>query len=114
MVTASALVSEAVRRGAQFQVIGDRLEARPARVFDSHLAREIGRRKGEIIEEVRRRNAVLEAEAIAMTQRLLRECRFPPEPAPCAYHCGYPRERCRRCGGPFAEHYPKSGNGFRQ
>lgn len=105
MVTASALVSQAERRGARFRVLGDRLEANPARVFDSRLAREIGNRKGEIIEEVRRRKAVLEAEAIAMTQRLLRECRFPPEPAPCVYHCGHPGERCRRCCSAFAEHF---------
>jgi hypothetical protein len=105
MVTASALVSEAVRRGARFRVLGDRLEAEPARVFDSCLARQIGTRKREIIEEVRRREALLEAEAVAMAQRLLRDCRFPLEAAPCVYHCGNPEECCRRCGAPLSEHY---------
>jgi hypothetical protein len=43
-------------------------------------------------------------DAVLTAQRLLREARFPPEPAPCAYHCGHPRERCKRCGASFAEH----------
>lgn len=105
MVTANALVSEAESRGARFEIVGDRLEAKPARVFDSRLAREIGNRKGEIIAEIRKRKALLDAGTIAMTQRLLRECRFPPQPAPCVYHCGHPGEGCRRCGATWDEHY---------
>lgn len=45
------------------------------------------------------------AEAITRTQRLLREGRFPSEPAPCVYHCGYPPGRCKRCGASWHEHY---------
>lgn len=53
--------------------------------------------------------AELEAVAIASAQRLLRECRFPPEAAPCAYHCGRTHEHCRRCGASWHEHYPRGG-----
>ena len=49
---------------------------------------------------------IVAADAVLAAQRLLRQGCFLPEPAPCAYHCGYPRERCRRCGALWTEHYP--------
>jgi hypothetical protein len=40
-------------------------------------------------------------DTIARVQRVL----FPPEAAPCSFHCGHIYERCKRCGAPLAEHY---------
>ena len=50
----------------------------------------------------------LQAERLAVAvaaQHLLREGRFPCEPAPCVYHCGHAHGRCRRCGATYHEHY---------
>jgi hypothetical protein len=53
-----------------------------------------------------------EAIVIVSAQRLLRDCKFPPEPAPCSFHCGRPGEACRRCNAPWAEHYsPQTDRG---
>jgi hypothetical protein len=46
-----------------------------------------------------------EANAVARAARLLRECRWDPIAPPCDFHIGRPREICRRCGAPLAEHY---------
>lgn len=47
---------------------------------------------------------IVATETVYAAQRLLRECKFPSEPAPCAFHCGRPDECCRRCGASLAEH----------
>lgn len=55
MVTARELIVEAERRGARFEVIGDRLRAMPKDAIDAELYRAIGTRKAEVVDELRRR-----------------------------------------------------------
>jgi hypothetical protein len=104
MVSARDLVDEAERRGARFRVVGDRLEATPANVFDTKLDCAIGEQKAQIIALLREREGGCATDAVVFAQALLRQGRFSSEPAPCAYHCGRPHERCKRCGAPFVEH----------
>ncbi len=103
MVSARDVLVEAERQGARFRVVGDRLEATP-KVGNRALHDAIGRRKGEIIALLRERDSACATDAVLFAQALLRQGCFPTEAAPCPYHCGYPHERCRRCGGRFAEH----------
>jgi hypothetical protein len=110
MVSARDLVDEAEGRGARFRVVGDRLEATPASAFDAKIDQAIGEHKAEIVALLRERGGDRATDDALFVQALLRQGRFAPEPAPCAYHCGYTHERCRRCGAPFAEHYPPFGN----
>lgn len=104
MVSVRDLVAEAQRRGARFRVIGERLEATPASVFDAKLDQAIGEHKAEIVALLRDRGGGCATDAMLFTQALLRQGRFAPEPAPCAYHCGYPNERCKRCSASWQEH----------
>jgi hypothetical protein len=110
MVSARALVAEAKRRGARFRVVGERLEATPASVFDAELDKAIVEQKAAIIALLRERGEGRATDATLFAQALLRQGRFPPEPVPCAFHCGYPGENCRRCGAPFAEHFSEDGD----
>ena len=105
MVSAHELVDEAERRGARFRAGVGRLEATPASVFDARLDRAIAEQKAEIIALLHERGACA-TDAVLFAQALLRQGRFPPEPAPCAYHCGHTRERCRRCRAAWREHCP--------
>jgi hypothetical protein len=108
MVTAPDLIVEAERRGACFRVLGERLEAAPARVFDSSLAAEVGRHKSEIVAILRECEGMTATDAVLAAQRLLRECKFLAEPPVCAFLTGRPGEECRRCGASWSEHYPPS------
>lgn len=100
-VTARDLIAEAERRGARFEVIGDRLRAGPKYTIDAELYRAIGERKVEVIDELRRRG-----EAVVAAQRLLRLGQWPPVVGTCAFHIGVPGAVCRRCGAPWFEHEP--------
>jgi hypothetical protein len=106
-LSAAEGLAEAERRGARFRVVGERLEATP-KLQDRALYDGIGRHKATIIVLLRARGGDCAADAVLYTQALLRQGRFPLEPAPCAYHCGHARERCRRCGGSLGEHLPTS------
>ena len=107
MATAHELVIEAERRGAHFRMIGERLEASPARVLDEQICDAIGRLKPQIMEVLRSR-AIVEAEAIACAQRLLRECHWIATPRICQFLIGHPGEACKRCGASWLEHYAAS------
>jgi hypothetical protein len=110
MVSPRDLIAEAQRRGARFRVIGERLEATPASVFDAELDRAIGEHKAAIVVLLRKGGEGCATEAALFAQSLLRQGRFATEAAPCAYHCGHPHERCRRCGVRLAEHYLEDRN----
>lgn len=99
------LVAEAQRRGARFRVIGERLEATPASVFDAKLDQAIGEHKAEIVALLRERGEGRATDATLFAQALLRQGRFPHEPAPCGFHCGDPGESCRHCCASWNEHY---------
>lgn len=109
MVSARDVLTEAERQGLRFRIVGDQLEATP-RVGDRALHAAIGKHKAEIVALLRECGAGRATDAALFAQALLRQGRFAPEPAPCAYYCGHTHERCRRCGAPFAEHYPPFGN----
>jgi hypothetical protein len=47
--------------------------------------------------------------AVLAAQRLLRECRFVPEPPPCRFHIGVAGGACVRCGAEWTEHYGTPG-----
>jgi hypothetical protein len=92
---------ECVRsRGADILPLGERRVYHPERL-DRAMIERLRRDKASVLR-------ALAAERLTVTiatQRLLRVGRFPPEPAPCAYHCGRPGERCRRCAASWNEHY---------
>jgi hypothetical protein len=102
-VTAEHVLCRATERGLTVKLRGaDRLVVRGPAEAVAELRSELLACKPAIVAVL---HVIDKAEAIARTQRLLREGHFPSEPAPCAFHCGYPHERCKRCGAAFAEHY---------
>jgi hypothetical protein len=104
-VSAEHLLCRATERGLTVKLRGaDRLVVRGPAEAVAELRSELLACKPAIVAVL---HAIDKAEAIARAQRLLREGRFPPEPALCAYHCGHPRERCKRCGASWSEHYPR-------
>lgn len=101
-MTAEHLLCRATERGVTVRLRGaDRLVVRGPAEAVAELRSELLACKPAIVAVL---HVVDKAEAIAMAQRLLRECRFPAASAPCSYHCGYTHERCKRCGASFAEH----------
>jgi hypothetical protein len=48
------------------------------------------------------------SDAVAIAAELLRESRWLPEPAPCAFHTGPPGATPWRCGGAWAAHFPQA------
>ncbi len=102
MVTARAIIADVERRGVRFEVIGDRLRAMPKTAITPELSETIGALKPQIIDELRKRQALMVAAA------LLRQGRWPPTSAVCDFHCGKPETICRRCGASWLEHYPSA------
>ena len=104
-MTAVAQLLQRVRnRGAEVRFGGPTgIEVFHHRLLDEATVTELRHSKPDLRRALQ---VELEAVAIVHAQRLLRECSFPSEAAPCAYHCGHPDERCRRCGASWVEHYP--------
>jgi hypothetical protein len=103
-VSAEHLLCRATERGLTVKLRGaNRLVVRGPAAAVAELRSELLACKPAIVAVLH--VIVDKAEAIARTQRLLPEGRFPPEPAPCVYHCGHPGEGCRRCGASWSEHY---------
>jgi len=115
MVTALDLIVEAERRGARFCVLGDRLEATPARVFDTALVTEIGKHKPEIVAVLLERSALTATDAVLAAQRLLREGLWPKvAPEDCRFFIGHGADAvCRRCGSSWDEHITRAKGGER-
>lgn len=104
-MTAEQALRRAAERGLVVELReNDRLKIRGRADVVQELRPVLAAHKAAILEALRRR-PVWVAEAIVETQRLLRECRFPSEPAPCQFHVGHAFQDCKRCGAPIAEHY---------
>lgn len=86
MVSAREVLAEAERRGSRFRIVRDRLKATPRIGRALHAA--IGQHKAAIVVLLRERDRGCATHALLFAQALLRQGYFPPEPAPCAYHCG--------------------------
>jgi hypothetical protein len=61
---------------------------------------------GSVSSLVARFQRIVAADAVLAAQRLLHDCKFSPEAAPCSFHCGKPSEACKRCGASWHEHFP--------
>jgi hypothetical protein len=104
VITVAELLRHVRDRGAEIRLGGPTgIEVIHYRLLDRAILGELRQVKPDLRRALQ---AELEAVAIVSAQRLLRDCNFPPEAAPCSFHCGYPGEDCRRCGGRWAEHYP--------
>lgn len=103
-VTALEILTEAECRGVRFRTNGDRLEATPSNLLDERLSEAIANRKADLMALIHEREGACATDAVLFAQALLRQGRFVPESAPCAFHCGYLSELCRRCARPFADH----------
>jgi hypothetical protein len=106
-VTAADVLDRARNLGVELRPEGQLLRYRGRRDALAELLPNLAALKPQIMEELRKHGTLLEAHAILCAQRLLRDCKFPPEAAPCSFHCGHPSEGCKRCGAPLFEHYPK-------
>jgi len=116
VVSAREIIERAQRRGAQFEVIGEKLRATPASAIDAALRDEIGRHKAEVIGELlRREHDHARASTTSTTSRsdtleaarVLPEPRWPPTEEVCDFLIGHAGERCLRCGASWHEHYPR-------
>jgi hypothetical protein len=91
-------------RGAEVRLGGPTgIEVIHHRRLDGAILAELRQAKSDLRRALQ---AELEAVAIVSAQRLLRDCNFQLEAAPCSFHCGYPGGGCRRCGGRWPDHYP--------
>jgi hypothetical protein len=94
------LIERVRSKGADLLPFGERLRVYHPERLEPATIEQLRREKAAILRALQ-----VERRAIAIVaQHFLRESRFPAEPAPCAFHCGYRHERCGRCGAPFAEH----------
>jgi hypothetical protein len=99
------LLNRASEKGVALSVRdGDRIVIRGREKAIAELQPEITARKQELIEELRFRS-LSGHDVILYAQHLLCKGRFLPELAPCSFHCGHPKEVCRRCGASFRRHY---------
>jgi hypothetical protein len=116
-VTARDLIAEAEGRGVRFEVVGERLRATPRSAIDAALYDAIGAHKAEVLRELRHRDVQVAppppSVIVAEAAKLLRDCRWPPMLAVCAFSVGHAGERCRRCGASWIEHYAPGDNAKR-
>jgi len=100
-MTVAEIIREVQQRGVSLEPTSRgtiRLRG-PAAEIDALIAM-VGEHKAEVIDELHKREIVLDA------ARLLRECRWAVEPPVCDFPIGKAGERCRRCGASWIEHYP--------
>lgn len=103
MITVSELLQRVRDRGAEVRLGGPTgIEVTHYRLLDGAVLAELRQAKLDLHRALQ---AELEAVAIVSAQRLLRDCNFLREAAPCSFYRGYPSQDCRRCGGRWAEHY---------
>ena len=105
-MSAVAVLERARVLGVVLRPDGDALHYRGQRSAVVELLPELETHKSAIIAQLYEREAQCATDAVLYAQALLRQGRFPSEPAPCAHHCGYPNERCKRCASSWDEHYP--------
>jgi hypothetical protein len=105
-VTASEIVRKVRESGGDVGLLPDGRVAllRRSRIPDTlaALARDRVADLRAFVAEMRPGSA---SDAVLSAMRLLRDCRFPPEPPVCAFFCGHPHERCHRCGASCPQHY---------
>jgi len=104
------MAAEIVRRvreaGAELRLGGPTgIELVRYRRLDDATLDSIQRHRDAIRAILEEQAAQTATDAVLAAQRLLRECRFPPEPAPCNFHTGYTTEPCKRCGATLAGHH---------
>jgi hypothetical protein len=106
-VTARELLDQVREVGADLRLVGTTgVELLRFRRLDFRTITALRARKTEL-REVLEAQALAEAAIVARAAVLLREGRWDPLPAPCPFQIGKPGEKCRRCSGPWLEHYPE-------
>jgi len=107
MVTPAEIVAVIRQRGGHIWVTPDgSLNARPREAIDPELFSVIGRLKPQIVALLREyQPEPTRTDVDLAAARLLRECRWPQQPAPCGFFIGHPTDTsCQRCDGTWQQH----------